>query len=323
VRPSSKSASKRPQQRRYRVGVRGNGNGRTRDAYADVGRAMRRSWDTAIEAGATAHELAALGAVIYHLASYSRMSDRILLGHIATKAGIWTGPEDECPAWASQKAGARLRKLREFGAIDYRPSKGRGLASFVSMKPAENQPAAGLITDEENQPADGRKTNPLPTENQPAAATKTNPLKGDLPRRSPRMESEEDAPRTGAQEFGPAARLTPTAPPTPPDDDMHNVWPDDDQDDDHLGPAGRLHLAFVSGYPDDEDVPSAITAEAIWLADETIRLVRNLDVIDVIAAAVEQNRPRPPRNGMRIVRSICDRHAIELPRLSIPNFASA
>jgi hypothetical protein len=214
----------RPHRKRYSVGAASNGNGRTRDAYADVGRAMRLSHDRALAAGCTPAEMMVLASVHYWLATFSRLADRRSLTQIAAKAGLWsdedaaTDEDGRKWRWNRKRLTARLKPLVACGAIEYRPggAGGPGSASYFALP----TPQGGDVTAPPSDNGKGEHSAPLrgstkSREGGALRAAQGGALSTAHARNAASTEYEQAVPRTGACDVvGPTARRT-TAPASP------------------------------------------------------------------------------------------------------------
>lgn len=100
-----------------------------RDAYADVGQAMRLAIErflSGAEGRTLTRDARVFLAVLHLVASYSRLADRVYVAQISELAQI-VGDVDERHTRRS------LQKLHKLGAIDWQPSRGAGRQSWVSL----------------------------------------------------------------------------------------------------------------------------------------------------------------------------------------------
>ena len=129
--------------------------GRPRDAYADVGAALRASIVQAIAEGGLNRLSRVYLAVLYLTASYSRLREpRVYVAQIADIACV-----DETVARKE------LNRLHRLGVLNWTPSRGRGKASAVGL-PGSDLKNRPLLTrfSSENLSDRGRKTGSLSTE---------------------------------------------------------------------------------------------------------------------------------------------------------------
>jgi hypothetical protein len=136
---------------------------RERDAYADVGRALRSSIGQALEIGeGLTRETRALLAIYHLTATYSRVSDQIYVAQLADIARIRGDVDDRHLRRA-------LKLWHERGVIWWEPAatgKGRGQRrpSTVSLVAPERRPLLSLARetrpDPDRKPGQIRATNP-------------------------------------------------------------------------------------------------------------------------------------------------------------------
>jgi hypothetical protein len=115
--------------RRY-VGAREGTPVNRRDAYADVGAAIRQASARAAELRASAKCYRALLGVIEAVSSWSRLEDRIAVYKNETTAGESIAERQNLD---NTDAGKALRWLAENGVIVYEPTRGRGRRSLVGL----------------------------------------------------------------------------------------------------------------------------------------------------------------------------------------------
>jgi hypothetical protein len=95
-------------------------NGRV--PYAAAGSAMRDTLTRAFMSDLTPSEWKLVAAILYHVASWSRVEDSVSVSHLASISGV-------SPDYA-RKA---LKKLAQRGVILWEPSRGRGRPSRVGL----------------------------------------------------------------------------------------------------------------------------------------------------------------------------------------------
>jgi phage replication O-like protein O len=129
---------------------------RNRDAYADVGRAMRESIERALAANLTGRDFRVLLALHHRLSSWSRLSDRVYTAEFCQLSGM-----------KENKVRESVARLVEAGAIGRDPSSGRHPSTYRLPTPSagrvgSNEPAPRLgSVDGSTLPADGASTVPV------------------------------------------------------------------------------------------------------------------------------------------------------------------
>lgn len=104
-----------------------------RDAFADVGRAMRQSVGRAASADLSNGARRTHAAVFALVSSYSRLTDRVYVYEIAHAACLSERQTRTC-----------LDQLAELGIIVWRPGRGRSVQSVLGLPPAPETGSSGL-----------------------------------------------------------------------------------------------------------------------------------------------------------------------------------
>ena len=138
-----------------------------RISYAAAGRAARDAITLANQAHLDPGDRLVLTGILYWTTTYSRTSEHLTLGQIATTAGLWEGPARDCPRKITKRVSARLRALADAGVITYVPggSSGRGDRSLIAITAtgkgdAQHPPSDGQKGDPHDPPSHTRKGDP-------------------------------------------------------------------------------------------------------------------------------------------------------------------